>query len=356
MEQLMQRIFLLLGAICVLAFVSFAQPMTFQEVSCVDYWHNGQTCILAQGNITPDTPDHLQRFLDLHPGLNSPFGPSVIYLDSVGGSVVGAVEMGRMIHARDWDTQVGGSYVFRGPHPQCLSACVWVFAGGRIRTYDASHGRLGIHQFYGVDDAGLVQQISAMIAVYLKDMNVNRALLDTASQISSDEMFTVTGELANQSNLDNSHAPLESWQIRIQKDGSFVTLVSQSQAQLGTDLSTAAVILHRKGENVNITLVYQMKSAPSQGSSGTATSSALIGMDAAAKARNLFTIPPTEWAPLLEGRWLTHFTVPVAVARELAQFQSLCVVMNNAPMAAFGTDGLADGMRAVLSKPAARAQ
>ena len=81
-----------------------------------------------------------------------------------------SVELGRLIRESELDTYVGGPYeqVEFGPdheqtaltlvaHGECLSACVYAFAGGRIRTY-GDQGSLGVHQFYGgLDDQGTTQ-------------------------------------------------------------------------------------------------------------------------------------------------------------------------------------------------------
>lgn len=77
------------------------------------------------------------------------FRELVIYLDSLGGSLAEAMDMAEILRSRPElvRTHVGG---LDDAPSDCASACVFVFAAGKLR-YLADNGRIGVHQFFSSD-------------------------------------------------------------------------------------------------------------------------------------------------------------------------------------------------------------
>lgn len=120
--------------------------------------------------------------------------PPVVVLDSQGGSVSDALEIGRAIRALGLETALEGGAV-------CLSACPYMFAGGVVRQV-ADGARLGVHQhsfgessilpaFLAVED---VQRGQAEVLAHLEAMGVDLGLMGPAMATPADEIYILTAE------------------------------------------------------------------------------------------------------------------------------------------------------------------
>lgn len=119
-----------------------------------------------------------------------------VSLNSPGGALDDAMEMGRIVRARGFDTEVADGAL-------CASSCPLLFAGGRSRTAGAK-AAIGVHQFYAAtrevtraeQAMADAQMTTARISRHLREMGVDPALwlhaLDTPPQalyyLSSDEL------------------------------------------------------------------------------------------------------------------------------------------------------------------------
>ena len=162
--------------------------------------------ISAQGEITNDTAASFLSFVQAHGG-DPDFRPLVM-LSSPGGTVVGAMKLGRVRR------QIGATVLVaraRGEEgsddlhivsSSCMSACVYAFFGGKRRIIPpASH--LGIHQmaiyshsFFGLGDdtvrsKGTPELVDALSA-YTKLMGVSPAAIEEAEQIDSSSIHILT--------------------------------------------------------------------------------------------------------------------------------------------------------------------
>ena len=150
----------------------------------------------ASGEITLATPHDFME-------AGVPRGATVS-LDSPGGNVEAAMELGRLIRLRELQTEVA-------PGRGCASACVWAFAGGRDRIYRSSlFGPLLVHRFYGVNgDNGEAnaQALVARISHYLDEMGVGHQLLEMALETPSETVATVPFDNAHAWGLDTFPAP-----------------------------------------------------------------------------------------------------------------------------------------------------
>jgi hypothetical protein len=117
---------------------------------------------------------------------------SPVYLDSPGGSVMAAMELGRFIRSKQIATKVVKD-------DNCASSCVLVFAGG-VKRIPA--GNVIVHSFYSPDVLGtndfakaeaMYTQVSESVAAYLKEMRISSQLLEEMMRVphSSARQLTV---------------------------------------------------------------------------------------------------------------------------------------------------------------------
>lgn len=178
------------------------EPMSFQIVPlgavngvC------GRTCteiISANGEITNDTADQLVQFLTQNAG-NNGITP-VILLESPGGTVIGAMQLGMVFRkigaAVIVGEPVGDAQIHKvgiGPG-YCMSACAYAFFGGKKRVV-LNNSKLGIHRMV-INEAiydpakGMVQQqvfgtdeIVSSLAGYTRSMGVDPSVIAFAEQV-----------------------------------------------------------------------------------------------------------------------------------------------------------------------------
>jgi hypothetical protein len=121
---------------------------------------------------------------------------SLVYLDSPGGGMAAAMELGRFIRSKQIATQVV-------KNDNCASSCVLVLAAGVKRI---PVGNVIVHSFYSPDILGtndfakaeaMYAQVSASVSDYLKEMRISSQLLEemmrvphsSARQLTIDQMF-----------------------------------------------------------------------------------------------------------------------------------------------------------------------
>ncbi len=182
------------------AATSPAKGMRFQ-------WHQegpdcGARCrtwISASGDITADTPQEFEKFVEQRDARGA-----TLVLESGGGSVLGALSLGRAIRRLDMTTTVGSTIELRPgkdassaltPHASCRSMCAFVLLAG-ARRYVPSEARVAVHQIwigskrddatavsYSAEELMLVQRDIGLIARYTYEMGGGMDLLETALKI-----------------------------------------------------------------------------------------------------------------------------------------------------------------------------
>jgi len=169
-------------------------------------WHAGRspTCsdcsnwIYATGPITERTPKDFELFV-----AGKDASGATVVLNSVGGSVSGAIALGRMIRALDMDTTVGkiiasadsATPVQVTPDASCSSMCAFLLLAGKQR-YVPDQAKVKVHQIwladknknildnrYTADELALVQRDIARLARYEWDMTGSIDLLESALQV-----------------------------------------------------------------------------------------------------------------------------------------------------------------------------
>ncbi len=164
--------------------------------------------ITAEGQITDQTPYDFLSFVQDNVGRANLH--AVIFLDSPGGKVVAAMELGRIWRRLGVAAVVGRSDPAE-PHStsqflaaRCLSACVYALIGAKKRVippgsivgvhrmffYEGEAGPLGDdnarHRHY--DNGGM----RALLSHYTSRMGVSPALISEAERISSDNIHVLT--------------------------------------------------------------------------------------------------------------------------------------------------------------------
>jgi hypothetical protein len=108
-----------------------------------------------------------------------------VLLSSPGGDLNRAVIMGEIIRSRGLVTAVGVADASGQVRPAyCVSACVLVYAGGKIR-YGVEGSMLGVHQFEAMtpmrDPVASTQRIAGILLSYMTKMGVSSAVVEAMS-------------------------------------------------------------------------------------------------------------------------------------------------------------------------------
>jgi hypothetical protein len=111
-----------------------------------------------------------------------------VLLSSPGGDLNQAVIMGEIIRSRGLVTAVGVADASGQVRPAyCVSACVLVYAGGKIR-YGMEGSMLGVHQFEATapmrDPVASTQRVAGFLLSYMTKMGVTPAAVEAMSQTS----------------------------------------------------------------------------------------------------------------------------------------------------------------------------
>ena len=165
--------------------VFVSSSMTASAVSMPD----GRKALAIEGRIGPGAASWFREQLDaakLTAG-------DTIFLSSPGGSLDQGLIMGAVVRSRELTTVVGKVDSAGRPQPsRCASACVFVFAGGKVREA-MPRSALGVHQFTSTSSKGeesasdivaRTQQTTGIILDYMTRMGVLPSIMQamTASK------------------------------------------------------------------------------------------------------------------------------------------------------------------------------
>ncbi len=122
-----------------------------------------------------------------------------VYIDSSGGDVEAAINIGRIIRDYSFSTFIGKFLLNHERSRElivarefvagnCMSAATLIFLGGRLR-YFSEESKFGVHQFSfrnpSPADVGHSQVLSAKIARYIADMGVAPDFLELSASVAS---------------------------------------------------------------------------------------------------------------------------------------------------------------------------
>ena len=157
--------------------------------------------ISASGAITADTPHEFESFAQ-----GRDLSGATVVLNSDGGSVHGAIALGRDIRRLKLNTTVGRVVDLAGaeennprasfsPQADCESMCAFVLLGG-VQRWVPAEARVMVHQIwlgdrrddptaatYSAEDLVLVQRDIGRLAKYTVEMGGSIELLDLALRI-----------------------------------------------------------------------------------------------------------------------------------------------------------------------------
>jgi len=129
------------------------------------------------------------------------FPRAVIYLESAGGSLVPAIEIGKLVRARHHATAVlDGS--------TCTSACALIWIAGTPR-YLGQQGRLGFHASYADEGGRLVETGvgNAMVGYYLSQLDLSEDAAVFATIASPYEINWLTADNSGEADIPFEAAP-----------------------------------------------------------------------------------------------------------------------------------------------------
>jgi hypothetical protein len=136
---------------------------------------------------------------------------TIVFLNSEGGDLVAAMEIGQIIRSRSLLTDVGGT-------ARCASACVFILAAGVDRS---AYGKIGIHRPHFDDryfaDLTLAQprakyeQLQTMARSYLREMGMPDDLYIEMMRIPSDGIRWLSPEESYKLGLDGLDPAYEEW-------------------------------------------------------------------------------------------------------------------------------------------------
>lgn len=200
-----RKLLLVVGISMATITASYAQSQDMQfEVLSSNHKCASCTWIQASGEITNDTPARLRNFLSRYPSIQR------VQIDSAGGSLLAALEIGEVLRTRNLQVRIGRGTPYVGASNEilakeqsgeCYSACVYAVIGGAIRT-KVPGSTIGVHRFFAKSDLGVSdglaqgQQISGLLIDYLTKMGVDPSLISIASTAGSDEVREIGDDQA----------------------------------------------------------------------------------------------------------------------------------------------------------------
>jgi ATP-dependent protease ClpP protease subunit len=125
-----------------------------------------------------------------------------VTLNSNGGSVQAAMEIGK-------ELRNSGAAAIVSPKDKCISACVLILAGAKMRL---TTGRVGIHRPYLAEDSvdtiqgqeAAYKRTESQIKNYLGAMNVPQSLYDTMFRIPPEKVRFLTAKELQEFNLNEN--------------------------------------------------------------------------------------------------------------------------------------------------------
>lgn len=133
---------------------------------------------------------------------------AVVYLNSPGGSLVTAMQLGRVLREHALDTRVGTrtTDATRATAGTCHSACPFILAGGVQRSLETGSA-IGLHRAENrvpIRDKDVFQHVVAIqVTDYLAEMGVRAELASIMAATAHDQIRDLTVDEALQLNLLN---------------------------------------------------------------------------------------------------------------------------------------------------------
>jgi len=180
--------------------------------------------IFATGEIDADAAIRLETFINK----NNISDKSILTIDSPGGSLLGGMELGRVIRNAGLFTYVGKENVkpdeMMRPG-ECYSACALAFLGGRFRwIYPTSI--YGVHRFnfdgQVQHSTDVTQILSASIVQYIRDMGVDPSLFNAMISASSESINILSQNQLKEWKVVNDGYETTAWTVETVNDALYL--------------------------------------------------------------------------------------------------------------------------------------
>jgi len=206
---------------------------------------NGGNCagcewIGIDGSIPPEAGIYLQEFLVKN---NLEGVRYNINFNSPGGSLIGAIRLGRVIRQLRMDTSVAKTVPYQErwhitEKGQCYSACAYAFLGGVVRSVEP--GDYGVHQFYSSAllqnpdgkvftpmDFSVQQATTGLLLSYVMEMGVSAELVIEANKTLPTDMNILSKQQLTDFKVSFDADHYGPWKIEAHRNG----LVAFSRSQ-----------------------------------------------------------------------------------------------------------------------------
>lgn len=217
----------------------YAQAMVFEapnhDFNSNFEWVNangGLLRVYATGEIDENTGEEFDRYVK-----QNKLPRSIVFFNSSGGSLSGAIKLGKLIRQLGFDTGVAsykaGTTKYEGI---CASACAYAFAGGVSRYYKAGATRLGLHQFYSTDNVisnRASQEVSGLLVAYLQSMGVDALAFSASATAGPDEMFWLTADEAARLRFANNGEHATTSELKLQDNITYLKIEQEKSESTG---------------------------------------------------------------------------------------------------------------------------
>ena len=159
--------------------------------------------IYLDGPVDPGATSRVVRLI-----LTEHITDAVVYLNSPGGSLVTAMQLGRVLREHAFDTRVGTrtTDATRATAGTCHSACPFILAGGVQRSLETGSA-VGLHRAENREplrDVDAFQHVvRTQVIEYLAEMGVRAEVANIMEDIPHDRIRDLTVDEALQLNLVN---------------------------------------------------------------------------------------------------------------------------------------------------------
>jgi hypothetical protein len=210
--------------------------------------------IVADGEITAETPKEFRRFLSVEK--IQPGTPLEVYLHSPGGNLIGGIQLGEIIREFRLGTRVArtvanGPAFKNGAQPEtdapgvCYSACAFAFLAGKWRI--AEDHSIGVHQSYFKEaltepnapkftarDFSAEQLIEGLTIDYVVRMGVDPKFLTYAARTAPTNLYVFNSDEMSLFGITRNDLEYMDWNLEASGSG----LVAVSKTRSGERTAT----------------------------------------------------------------------------------------------------------------------
>lgn len=162
---------------------------------------------------------------------------AIVFFNSGGGSLSGAIELGKVIRRLGFDTGIAsfkdGATKYEGI---CASACVYAFAGGVSRYYSAGETKLGLHQFYSKDNVitnKTSQEVSGYLVAYLQSMGLDALAFSASTQAGPEEMLWLSADDATKLKFSNNGERATTSELKLNDNMTYLKIEQERSEATG---------------------------------------------------------------------------------------------------------------------------